>query len=53
MVDVDDWSYGPAAADCTNTQREALCEIPNSSGEIERLREALGGPQGPLGVAEF
>lgn len=35
--------------DCTNTQREALCEIPNSSGEIERPREALGAPQGPLG----
>lgn len=23
-----------------------MCEIPNSSGEIARLREALGGPRG-------
>lgn len=50
------WMTGPTdwpLPDHPNMQRKALCEIPNSSGEIERLREALGGPQGPLGVAEF
>lgn len=46
------WMTGPTdrpLPDCTNTQREALCEIPNSSGEIERLREALGAPTGLWG----